>query len=864
MRVTPSNTPQGEVFPLKSQKIPLLPVLESPHVSKKKRKPRKKKVLTSSVEGMVMQSSDTTHQNVTFHDEVEEDVVSPPVTLSSMQLDSSPNIALGDFFERPVLIKTYTWAEGLAFSQTFSPWYEYFNNVAVKKKLDYYYLIRCNLNLKFVINASPFYYSCIMVTYRPLSNAVTFDSFEPCAVNGGIGLEAQQLLGRSQRPRVMLYPQNSQGGCMKLPFFWPKNWLNANVAKDFISMGTINMDSLFFVLENANNVLGTGCTIQVYAWADSVELAGPTVGLAMQSRDEYGQGVVSKPASAIARYAQQLSSWPIIGPFATATSLAAGATSQIASIFGYTNVPVISDVPATTIKTNPNFASTDIGTAVEKLTLDSKNELSIDPKTCGLDVGDELSIPSIVIRESFLQTYLWTSSDAPDKLIFNAIVTPEICSNLTVSAKTYIQGTPMWMVSQMFRYWRGDIKFRFKILCTQYHRGRLKISWDPFGAISTTPESTNLVYTEIIDITESTDYEMSIPYTQPTSYLNVAHDYYSTFSDSPLVIRDGFSNGVLTVRVLTTQTSPSSSADIGVSVFVSGCPNLEFAAPISDDSDLSLYALQSKNVVSTVSGNVGIKSSSASDFINLIHMGEHVVSLRTLLRRSEFHRTLRFLSTDFIANSINYLAMHFPRMPLYYGWDINGIDQALSGATPKPFNYVFNTRINWVSSCFVAVKGSVVWTVDTNIKSAAPYSMVAERRNQALSVAGYKFVGATANGANSSEYVSRAQKKSGSGGLAMSDSLTQHGGRFHVPYYSKLKFSSTNPLYRTLGSNIDQTIRDTVSFYNTTQLVAPASNDSVNFDFYCSAGTDFNPIFFLNVPGYVRVGVGTGPPLPAP
>lgn len=847
----------------------MVSVLKQPK-RKNKRKTREVKPLPqlASPEVMSVQSADvvSSEQNVAFYDAVDEEVVPVPVTMSSMQIDTSTNIDLGNFFQRPVLIQTYSWAENTLFTQSFSPWKDYFNTASVKKKLDNFHLIRCNLNLKFVINASPFYYSCVMVTYRPLSNLASGDYYEPCAVNGGTGISDQTLMGRSQRPRVMLYPQNSQGGSLKLPFFYPKNWLNVNVAKDFENMGTINMDTLFMVLENANNVTGTGCTIQVYAWADSVELAGPTVGLSLQSKDEYGKGPVSGPASAIARFAGTFSSHPIVGPFATATALVAGATSAVAALFGYTNVPVIDNVHSNIIKTNPNFGATDIGIPTEKLTLDSKNELSIDNRVCGIDVGDELMIDSIVTRESFIGTYSWGAGDAPNALIFNSRVTPEICLKGTSAGQVYVQGTPMWMVSQMFRYWRGDITFRFKILCTQYHRGRLKIAWDPAGDIANTNESTNLVYTRIVDITETDDISITVPYTQVVSYLQMLRTNDVQFGTTPLTNTFGNTNGVLTVRVLTKQTAPSADAPISVAVFVSGSPNLEFADPQPPPSELTLYTIQSKDVyidrtvyklqsqdvVTSMQDDIGISPSQAAPFLNLIHMGEHVVSLRVLLRRSFLHRTIRWFSTDYVANAINYISSTCPRMPLYYGWDLNGINTALNAsAISKPFNYVHSTPINWISSCFVGVRGSVTWHIDTNLKNNAPQTVVVDRRRLTLSLALYKFLSNVIITGSSSAWMSRANKTDGAGGMALSDTQVQHGGHFQVPYYSKLKFHSTNPLYRTFGSAVDDTINDSFTVYSTTFLGTPVANDSLKIDYYCSAGTDFNPVWFLNVPGYI-------------
>jgi len=297
------------------------------------------------------------------------------------QADSSVSAALGNFLSRPVQIHTESWTIGNTLNYTtdnFRPWNLYFNKTSIKKKLDNYYMLRCNLHLKFVMNASPFHYGCCLVAYQPMTN------FNPGFTPSGAAGEEKTAL--SQRPHIYLYPQDSQGGEIVLPFVYYKAWLDATSATDLTNMGQIVFQS-FGALQNANGATGS-IDIQVYAWAENVELAGPTVALAVQSRavkkDEYeDKGVVSKPASAIARAAKMLGTVPVIGPFATATSYAAEAVSSIASLFGYTNTPVIDDIHQTQLTPFPNLASTDIGMPIDKLTLDAKNELSIDPKLVG-------------------------------------------------------------------------------------------------------------------------------------------------------------------------------------------------------------------------------------------------------------------------------------------------------------------------------------------------------------------------------------------------------------------------------------------------------------------------------------------------
>jgi hypothetical protein len=108
---------------------------------------------------------------------------------------------------------------------------------------------------------------------------------------------------------------------MTLPFLYPHNWLNTTAAVNFTNMGYLHFLQ-FANLRSANGVTGAGINVSVYAWAEEVEVMGPTTVLALQS-DEYEEanGTISGPATAVANVAGRLTDTPVIAPFAMATKL---------------------------------------------------------------------------------------------------------------------------------------------------------------------------------------------------------------------------------------------------------------------------------------------------------------------------------------------------------------------------------------------------------------------------------------------------------------------------------------------------------------------------------------------------------------
>jgi len=794
----------------------------------------------------------TQEENVGFADDQEETVVDIPHDMGVFKPDSSQNVKLGSFLGRPVKIYAVDWQIGTSLTpaaHTFDPWYLFFNHTSIKKKLDNYYLVRCNLHLKFVINASPFYYGACLAAYQPLSSHFP----GPIITTGFV----RDLIPLSQRPHVYLYPQDSQGGEMVLPFIYHKNWLDATSSSDLMAMGTVDFDSIN-TLRNANGLTTESIEIQVYAWASDIELAGPTVALAVQSKrqskkprvpmkDEYeDDGVVSKTASALAKATGMLGSMPVIGPFATATSYAADAVSNIASLFGFTNTPVIDDVHQFQPSPFPNISSTDIGMPIDKLTLDAKNELSIDPRIAGVGADDEMAITHFVQRESFVAQAQWSATAVTDDFIIGSAVTPMIVDQQSYTNYDVWQYTPLAYLSEMFSFWRGDIIFRFKFLCSKYHRGRVRISWDPHGDIKSSGDYTTETYTQIVDIAEETDIEFRVPFTQQTSYLEVTDRGIYHGSNTPTA-PDSTMNGTITCVVINKQTSPVASADITVAMFVRGAENFEFAGPKNIDPNLSPYVVQSKPF-DKASNEVmlGCGPSDSDPNTNLVYMGETISNLRQLCRRQTLYRKCVPASASAI-DTIYHTSHVLARLPIYPGYDDQGIDDALgitSGVAEK-FNWVNWSPMSFLSLCYVGSRGSVVYTVNVCGQHECSSVTVSRQRSSHTN----------STRSNTTSYggsaALRAQPYITSGnyfaGGTITNQATQAGITALIPMYSPFKFLFNDYTTRSRGDSADLSNKDSVRIDHWYQTETNSYND-VYTDLYVGAGTDFSLIFFLNCP----------------
>ncbi len=787
--------------------------------------------------------------------------------------DATQVAGLGSFLSRPVRICNYTWNEsdgvGPFSTASFKPWYLFFNNSAIKYKLNNFAWIKCNLHLKVIVNASPFYYGALLMSYRPILD-VNDDTITTTSTFA-------EWVPKSQRPHLWVWPQESRGGSLKLPFLYHKNWLNIQSSTDLQNMGQVNTD-IIYALNSANGATGVGVSIQVYAWATDVELSGPSLGLAVQSQpqpdDEYGEGCISKPASALANFAGKFAGMGgAIGTAATVTQIGAGAVAGIAKLFGYTNVPVISNVHAFKPTPVPPLASTEIGYATEKLTLDAKNELSPDPSILGLPSVDELEITHLASKESILTTTYWDAADAVDSQLFISPVTPWLIRNdRTGSAgppdtrQDVVNLPPCAWVANLFASWRGDVIFRFTFVKSKYHRGRVVLYFDPSGQgannISTVTEGASSIYTQIVDLGVEDAVELRVPYSQALTFLDTS----TTVGSVPWAVRgaDGSNfvydgakyNGTVCMRVLNVLTGPTATARVGVIVSIRGADNLEFANP-SFAGTFSPFTIQSQPVfddaiVPTIAG----KPHPEDKDRYLRHFGERVFSLRQLLRRFVMNEI--WWEPNDNTSSLAIIQHNMTRFPLPYGFDPAGVNFATGpiAGTSKPFNWTVSTPYNWIAPAFVGQRGSMQWLVNTNQNSANAamigHVSISRRPNVGVTATRTRYSRTTKNGNANQSQISDVLSNlvATSGGTALTNVQTNAGLCVQLPNYSKFNFQSTSPAKITNPSTVDGSNQDTSRLEYLMSPLYGATTRGLFIEKYAAIGTDFNVFFFLNVPTF--------------
>lgn len=496
-----------------------------------------------------------------------------PLEPTFMLADTSDTI--DDFLSRPIKIASLEWEIGVALHTTLDPWSLYFEDKRVANRLANFYLLRAQLHVRVVVNSTQFYFGRLLVSYAPLKRFDTYMSFRP-GVN-------EDFVEATQRPHLILNPTVNETGDITLPYIHPQSALKIPDAQ-WSDMGELQVAS-FNVLKNVNNAT-EGITVSIFAWAENVSYAQPTSTVwdsippqvENQSGDEYPEGLVSKPATAVSRFAQKLTSVPIIGPYARATEMIAGTTAAVAKMFGYSRPRTLVVENKARLSFGNNLAATNMEDTTDVLALDAKKEVTIDPRVTGASGTDEMALIPLAMRECFITTFPWALTDAAETLLFNIAVTPSQHRYELAGVTPCVHMIPACWVSQPFQFWRGSMTFRFEVVASHFHKGRLRVVYDPNYQASDVEYNVN--YIEVVDVSDMHVFEVTVGWAQPLPYLPIDrlipdNEYFST---DPFLTNIG--NGILSVFVVNTLTAPSQETDgVEINVYARMEEDFEIQAP---------------------------------------------------------------------------------------------------------------------------------------------------------------------------------------------------------------------------------------------------------------------------------------------
>jgi len=352
----------------------------------------------------------------------------------------------------------------------------------------------------------------------------------------------------------------SIAGQLDLPFFFWKDAINIPAA-DWNEMGQIFIESIN-PLRNATGSTAD-LTITVFAWMSEVVLDSPTLvpapGLIAQAGEYTERDIISRPASVVSNIATTLS--PMLGslaPYAMAVANSAGMIGSMAKSFGYSRPTSVQQPTKMMPRHIANLSNYDVVDNGTKLALDSKNEVTVDTRVMGLAGMEETSFTFLASISNYLRSTQWLSTQITGTKLTSIRAWPlHRIAHGTLVASAY----PSYALPTFdFAYWTGTFVLKIEVVCSSFHKGRLQIVYDPNNT-DLAPE-TNIQHTYIMDISDTKELVIEIPWSQSRTFLNTPAGWPSqAITDVGLdsTGTSAFANGQISIYVLNELTVPSTS-----------------------------------------------------------------------------------------------------------------------------------------------------------------------------------------------------------------------------------------------------------------------------------------------------------------
>nr|QID77679.1 polyprotein [Pink bollworm virus 4] len=297
-----------------------------------------------------------------------------------------------------------------------------------------------------------------------------------------------------QRNHVCLTAGNSNDAELVVPYHAVNSVMSLSRKT---SLGSLVVYVLNPLLVSDN--VSKSCTFSVSVTFDNARFYGILSRKIMTTNDE----AIEPQMDSIGQLAGMASN-----PIETALNLAPKVLSAIMPDQNRDNPPLPLQ-PATLVpQALPSFSFTD--NVVEPV---NPLRASACGQTPAIDSSNEMD-PLVLCRSwGFLKTVQWKTTDLTNAKLFSDEVVPLLKSSsypLVDSESNSITvkfcPTPLAAISSMFGFWRGDIEYRFVIVASHFHKGKLMIGSVPLYKDEDVPiqdlKFSPHVLTDICDSTE--------------------------------------------------------------------------------------------------------------------------------------------------------------------------------------------------------------------------------------------------------------------------------------------------------------------------------------------------------------------------
>lgn len=535
------------------------------------------------------------------------------------------NQSLKDFFAKPSLLYHDEWTTVAGTNAdlfSFNVGGALVGNANWMNKIQGFNLVRGTAVMRVMINANPFQAGRLLLRYIPCVSSMA---------TGQIFSANASLITKSQHPHVELDCRDGIAE-LELPYITPSYFYDVKKASH--DWGT------FYITVLSPLVVGpageTSVDITAYLYFKDFEMSAPLVPQSKKwsrkGKDVEAVYASERPISSsltiVASAADSLSSVPVLSAAMDTVAWVARGASQLASFFGWSKPQNESNTTVMVSQYNRYAMTAEGADNALPTALSATNKLQTLSEN-SIYEGDEMSFNFIKSVVSYIDTYSWNTSQVTGTSIMSFGVSPAAFSrNGTRTAgpftATYKTMPPFSFVAEGFRLWRGSIKIILKIVKTDFHTGRLQITFTPSSTTPysvPTPTNSLLALREIVDIRGSSEICLQLPYLIPIDYLK-SNEFMGNF------------DVVVINELRCPETAPSA---INVLMFVCAGDDFELQAPSALPP---VFVPQSKKwsetagAVTAVCDVIGDEKPTPPSFDHSsLCIGEHFSSIKQLINR---------------------------------------------------------------------------------------------------------------------------------------------------------------------------------------------------------------------------------------
>jgi hypothetical protein len=492
-----------------------------------------------------------------------------------------------DFLSRPVVVSAASsvWSTTQAQATQLATYNfpdSLITNTMYQEKLRGFVGLRGTLNVRVQVNSQPFQAGRLMLQYIPYAQYMT----------DRVTIINSTLQGRSGCPRVDLDLSVGTEVTMEIPYVSPHAFYNLITAQG--SFGSVYL-VVYSPLQDQTGAASVEYT--VWAWLTNVEVEYPTgapinttfgprapeierADVQMELKQLSDNKSPSAGVGKIASGLQDLSRIPIVGNVFTKPAWITSQASNILKLLGYSKPTSQGMICESKLRTQVRMANYNGVDASHKLALSCDNEIETQPGLAGTSV-DEMAISRIVAIPNYWATFSWPTT-VTTGTIYQDYITPTKIKPLSATITNRFVTTHMGYVANTFGLWHGSLIYTFKFVKTQFHSGRLMISFFPFSFntdLTTTNGDVNKCYRVIVDLRDSTEVSLAIPYVSSRPWMNTTRPGSSILGTTNQLLYNA-ATGVIQVDVLNQLKATSTVVgNINVLVEVAGGPDLKFSNP---------------------------------------------------------------------------------------------------------------------------------------------------------------------------------------------------------------------------------------------------------------------------------------------